>query len=409
MEIELRRDQINAIMNLGNGKILCGGVGSGKSRTSLAYYFLRVCGASLPVNGKGSVKMMSRPIDLYIITTAMKRDKHEWDDECEPFGLSQNQSDSFCGVKVTIDSWNNIKKYTDVSDAFFIFDEQKLSGYGEWAKTFLSIARKNRWILLSATPGDVWMDYLTVFIANGFFRNKTDFVRKHVIYRPNLTFPVVDRYVDEYLLEQYRSMVLVKMDYHHEVDVVTKYIDCDYDAKEYRYIMQERADPETGDMLDTISAVLYRVRRTVNGNKSRYEEVKKIVEEHKKVIIFYNFTYELEILRHLADDLGIDVAEWNGQNHQSIPFSDSWIFLVQYNAGAEGWNCIRTNVVVFYSQNYSYKIMSQSAGRIDRFNSPYDHLYYYHLTSKSPIDRAITKALKSKKTFNETAFMAKSA
>ena len=409
MEIELRQDQINSIMNLGDGKILCGGVGSGKSRTSLAYYFLRVCGGSLPVNGKGEVKMMTRPRDLYIITTAMKRDKHEWDDELVPFGLSQNQEESFCGVKVVIDSWQNIKKYVGVTNAFFIFDEQKLSGYGVWARSFLKITKVNKWILLSATPGDVWMDYLVVFIANGFFKHKTDFVKKHVIYRPNITFPVVDRYIGEDRLDHYRSQILVKMDYHHDVAVHHEYLLCDYDHKEYKQLMTERADPETGEPFDNISALLYRVRRTVNADPSRYEKVKMLVEKYKKVIVFYNFTYELEILRKLGDDLGVQVAEWNGQIHQSIPYGESWVFLVQYNAGAEGWNCVRTNVTIFYSQNYSYKIMSQSAGRIDRFNSPYKELNYYHLTSKAPIDRAIEKALDNKKTFNEAAFMAESA
>lgn len=409
MEIELRQDQINSIMNLGDGKILCGGVGSGKSRTSLAYYFLRVCGGSLPVNGKGEVKMMARPRDLYIITTAMKRDKHEWDDELVPFGLSQNQEESFCGVKVVIDSWQNIKKYVGVTNAFFIFDEQKLSGYGAWARSFLKITKVNKWILLSATPGDVWMDYLVVFIANGFFKHKTDFVKKHVIYRPNITFPVVDRYIGEDRLDHYRSQILVKMDYHHDVTVHHEYLLCNYDHKEYKQLMTERADPETGEPFDNISALLYRVRRTVNADPSRYEKVKMLVEKYKKVIVFYNFTYELEILRKLGDDLGVQVAEWNGQMHQSIPYGESWVFLVQYNAGAEGWNCIRTNVTIFYSQNYSYKIMSQSAGRIDRFNSPYKELNYYHLTSKAPIDRAIEKALDNKKTFNEAAFMAESA
>ena len=49
--------------------------------------------------------------------------------------------------------------------------------------------------------------------------------------------------------------------------------------------------------------------------------------------------------------------------------------------------------------------MAQAAGRIDRLNSPYRDLYYYHLKSRSGIDIAISKALGQKKQFNERKFV----
>jgi hypothetical protein len=127
--------------------------------------------------------------------------------------------------------------------------------------------------------------------------------------------------------------------------------------------------------------------------------------KHKRAIIFYNYDYELDILLGVAENIDIPYAEWNGHKHQPIPDTDSWVYLVQYTAGAEGWNCIKTNCIIFWSQTYSYKALVQACGRIDRLNTPFIDLYFYHMKSKSSIDRAITKALEHKKEFNAGSFI----
>ena len=391
--IELRSYQRDAISKMKNGCILCGGVGSGKSRTALAYYY-KQCGGDL--ESRSFVKM-KRPKDLYIITTARKRDTLEWETEMLPFRLSTEN-----GVK--IDSWNNIKKYQDVKDAFFIFDEQRVVGYGAWTRTFLKIARVNEWILLSATPGDTWMDYIPVFIANGFYKNKMHFCQRHVIYKSMRNYYVVDRYINTGVLIKYRNSILVNMDFvrpatsHHE-DVFV-----DYDKITYKKVCKERWDPWREEPIQNASGFCYCLRHVVNTSDSRQVALLEIVEKHPKVIIFYNFDYELEILKKLADASGFTYAEWNGHKHQDIPTSKKWWYLVQYAAGAEGWNCVKTDTIIFFSQNYSYKVMVQASGRIDRLNTPFKDLYYYHLKSHSGIDLAINKALKNKKKFNETGF-----
>ena len=158
-----------------NGCILNGGVGSGKSRTGLYYYFKEQGGSIDP-----DYVRMKNPKDLYIITTAQKRDKLEFEGELSYFRLSTNpELNTLYNNTIVIDSWNNITKYADVEDAFFIFDEDRVTGTGVWVKTFYKIAAKNDWIILSATPGDTWHQYVPVFIANGFYRSKTEFEREH--------------------------------------------------------------------------------------------------------------------------------------------------------------------------------------------------------------------------------------
>lgn len=382
--------QMSAVQTMHNGCILNGGVGSGKSRTALYYYWSK--------NG-GTMDPRTEPTvhqRLYIITTAMKRDSGEWEDECANYDM--NVAD------VVVDSWNNIKKYVDVSNAFFIFDEQRVVGYGAWSKSFIKIAKDNEWILLSATPGDSWSDYIPVFIANGFYKNKTDFCNQHVIWNRRCTFPKIDRYIDTARLLRYRQMLLVDMDFKratlsHHVDVV-----CEYNKKLYKSTLKNRWDPFNNKPIEQASGLCYCLRRICNDDSSRIEKTIELVKKHRKAIIFYSFDYELMGLRAALEKASIPYSEWNGHKHEPIPDGNDWAYLVQYTAGAEGWNCISTDTTIFYSMHYSYKIMMQAAGRIDRANTPYSDLWYYHLKSYATIDLAIAKAIDGKRIFNESGW-----
>lgn len=395
--------QMDAVNKMSNGCILNGGVGSGKSRTSLFYYF-KEQGGWIDENGYKPMKV--RPKDLYIITTARKRDTLEWEGELANYSLSTHEDQTKrYGNKIIIDSWNNIKKYSDVTDAFFIFDEQRVIGYGAWTKAFLKIAKFNDWILLSATPGDTWADYIPVFIANGFYRNKTEFCREHIVYSRFSKFPKIDRYINTGRLLRLRNSILIDMDFsrktiaHHE-DVYAK-----YDMIKYKDATRTRWDPFKNEPIQQASGLCYVLRRIVNEDTSRIVALHEILEKTPRAIIFYNFDYELDILLNLHLGEEVAVAQWTGHKHENIPDTEKWIYLVQYSAGNEGWNCIKTDTIIFYSQNYSYKVMLQAAGRIDRLNTPYTDLYYYHLKSRSGIDLAISKALREKKQFNETKWV----
>lgn len=401
--LQLRDYQEKAISEMKNGCILCGGVGSGKSITALGYYYMRVCGGSFDKNGvPGNMKIKK---DLYIITTARKRDTLEWEGDMAPFLLSTDPKLSYCMTKVVVDSWNNISKYRDVTNAFFIFDEQRVIGSGAWVKSFLKITKSNGWILLSATPGDTWTDYIPVFIANGFYRNRTEFIREHVVYSRFSKFPKIDRYVNTGKLIKYRNQLLVDMDFKRETISHHEDISVNYDKILYKDTMKRRWDPFKDEPIQNAGVLCYILRRIVNSDESRLAAVMEIFEKNPRVIIFYNFDYELELLSSLYYGEGVEVAEWNGHRHQAVPESESWVYLVQYTAGAEGWNCIKTDTIIFFSQNYSYKIMQQAAGRIDRLNTPYRDLYYYHLKTKSGIDLAISKALSEKRNFNERKYL----
>ena len=399
--IELYDHQKLAVENLKTGSVLVGGVGSGKSITALAYYVKKN-----PVKKK----------PLYIITTARKRDTLEWDKEIIPFDIPN----------YVVDSWNNIAKYKDVQDAFFIFDEQRVVGNGTWVKSFLHIAlwtfteiRKdpldpdktiktlhfNDWILLSATPGDTWMDYVPVFIANGYFKNRTEFIRKHVVYKPFMNFPVVNYYINTKVLEKYRDEILVDMEFSRKTVRHEEKVTCDYNKEKYFDVLKNSWNPYKDEPIDDASAMCQVLRRVVNSDESRKEKLKEIIDEKLRVIIFYNYDYELEILRSFCEEQKYIYSEWNGHKHQDIPDTDNWVYLVQYTAGAEGWNCISTNTVIFYSLNYSYKINEQAKGRIDRINTPFINLYYYYLVSQAGIDKAIRNCLNKKEDFNEKHFV----
>lgn len=419
MPATLRDYQNDALNNMRNGCILNGGTGSGKSRTSLAYYF-DLYGGTVYYYKKDKnnqytdgpyihdtnkkverplYKGMINPPDLYIITVAKKRDDEEWEEELVNFRLYPTIYDH----KIVIDSWNNIKKYEEIKNAFFIFDEQKVSGYGAWVKSFLKIVKSNKWILLSATPGDKWEDYLPVFIANGFVKNKTDFNRKHVIFNPYITkYPKVDKYINVGELNKYRRALMIKMDFERSTVQHHEHVVCSYDKVMYDYAKKERWDIFNDSPMENATQYCLCLRRIVNSSPDRQVKLLDIIEDHPKAIIFYNYEYELKILRELFKDY--PHGEWNGHMHDDVPKGDKWVYLVQYIAGSEAWNCITTDTVVFFSQNYSYKIMEQASGRIDRANTKFTDLYYYHFRSDCDIENRIRQALRRKQKFNEASF-----
>jgi len=401
----LRNYQKAAIVRLETGSILRGGVGSGKSLTSLAYFYRQLGCPVYDILDPTSC-IPDKSIDLYVITTAKKRDSLDWEKEAAYFSIGKRRENSINNIQLTVDSWNNIKKYRDVEGAFFIFDEQKTVGSGTWAKQFIKITKYNAWILLTATPGDTWMDYISVFIANGFYKNRTQFVREHVVFNNYVSFPKIERFLGVSKLKRLRDKVLVEMNFKPDtVRNVTEMI-VPFDDEQMAIVQKKRWNVFKDKPIINGGEYCYAMRRVVNSNPERLRIVKNLAVKHEKLIVFYNFDYELEILRMLKDS-EFFVAEYNGHKHELIPKARKWIYLVQYTAGAEAWNCIETNAMVFYSLNYSFRITEQASGRIDRMNTTFKNLYYYFLRSDSQIDRSIVKAQRDKTKFNEKKFLRK--
>lgn len=419
MVVELYPHQEKAVKQLHNGSILCGGMGSGKSLTAAAYYM-------------ENYVRLGEPLDVIVITTAKKRDSLDWESDFARFGVGRTLDSTVAGV-LTVDSWNNLPKYRDRSNAFFIFDEQRVVGSGQWTKNFIRIAHNNRWILLSATPGDTWLDYIPVFVANGFYKNRTEFLREHVVYSRWSKFPKVERYVGAGKLVRLRNQILVEMPVQRHTTWIEKDVEVKYDKELFERVVKDRWHVYENRPLKDVSELFIVMRKVVNSNTSRCDSVASILKDHRRVIVFYNNDYELQLLRDLGTALlesssksssdsrstitngkqssisksegTFQVAEWNGHKHQPIPETDSWLYLVQYQAGAEGWNCITANTTIFYSLTYSYKNWHQAHGRTDRLNTPYLNQYYYTLLSDSMIDKAIMRSLKGKKSFNESRWL----
>lgn len=387
MTINLMPHQNDAIEKLGNGKILWGGVGTGKSLTVLGYY----------------VKNES-PRNIFVITTAKKRDSLDWDRESAKYGISKYPGCSLHGL-LTVDSWNNIGNYIDIEDAFFIFDEQRLVGAGAWVKAFQKIAKKNRWVLLTATPGDTWLDYVPMFVANELYKNPTEFKREHVVYAPNSRYPKIMRYLDVKTLEKYRNMLLVEMPYEKHTTRVIEEVILNYDTEMFKMAVNQRWHPYEDRPIRDVGELFFVMRRIVNSDPSRLQKLRELMKQHPRLIVFYTFDYELDILRQLYGE--VSIGEWNGHRKTDIPDTENWLYLVQYVSGAEGWNCTSTDATVFYSLTYSYKNFEQALGRIDRLDTPYLTLFYYVFLSNSAIDKAVSKALDGKQLFNERAYAEK--
>lgn len=380
MTFELAQHQVEAIAKLHTGSVLVGDVGTGKSIAALAYSAAR-----------------HPEKKIIVITTAKKRDSGEWYGDAMKMSLRQH---------LHVDSWNNIKNYTD-EDAFFIFDEQRVVGNGAWVDAYLKICKTNDWILLSATPADTWMDLVPVFLANGFFKNKTEFNNMHVVFSRFAKYPKVDRYVDMRILEKLRDQIYVEMYLERHTTRVEHMVDVDFDIDEQRKLFTDRWNIYEDQPIKDAGEMMRLLRKSANMHPSRLEALKKIVADNPRVIVFYNHNHELDDLRTLMTELDIPMAEWNGHYHQEIPYGDRWLYLVQYQAGSEGWNCVSTDTIVFYSLPYSFRMYHQAKGRIDRMNTPYEFMHYYTFKSRAIIDQGIWKALHRKKNFQASAFAKK--
>ncbi len=390
MSVKLFPHQQEAVDKLSSGKILWGGVGTGKSLTAVAYYVQK-----------------EAPRDVYVFTTAKKRDSMDWEMEFLKFGVGDIRTPTT--GRLYVDSYNNITKYKNVRGAFMIMDEQRLVGSGAWSKAFIHMTKpekKNTWILLSATPGDTWMDYVPVFIANGFYKNRTEFIREHVVYSSYTKFPKIEKYINTVKLQRLRNSILIHMPYERHTIRVTQEIEVEYDQKMLDMVIKDRWNPYTIAPIKSLAEFFYTMRKVVYSHPSRLEKVREKLVKHPKLIVFYNFDYELEMLRTLAKD-GIAVAEWNGHKHDEIPKADQWLYLVQYTSGSEGWNCVETDATLFYSLTYSYRVFHQAHGRIDRLNTPFTTLRYYVLMADVAIEHAVKKALVNKHNFNEVRFVRK--
>ncbi|QGJ90431.1 DNA helicase [Gordonia phage Crocheter] len=399
MVVQLYPHQTKAVEELSDGKVLVGGVGTGKTITSLAYFYTKVMGGEL-----NKPETITNPMDLYIFTTARKRDELDWQRDAAKLAMSRDPEASIHGIKVTVDSYNNIAKYKEIKGAFVILDEQRMVGTGAWVKSFLKIAKSNRWIMLSATPGDKWEDYIPLFIANGFVKNITEFRRNHIVYSSYTKYPKVERYLQTGQLLKWRRQLLVDMPYSRHTVRQLHYVVCQHDVETMRQVMEKRWHPIEMRPLRDIGEMFAMMRRVAYSDISRKAKVFELLQKHPKLIVFYNFDYELEILRTLAKDIpDWKFAEWNGHKHEPVPSGDRWVYLVQYVAGAEAWNCVETDAMCFYSQTYSYRNFEQAQGRTDRLNTPFKVLHYYILTSNSMIDKAISKAIRNKESFNESA------
>lgn len=384
--LDLQPHQKRAVEDLDSGKVLWGGVGVGKTRVAVAYYLER-----------------EAPKDVYVITTAKKRNTLDWQRDFARVGVGPTRETTVAGI-LTVDSWNNIGKYSDVRGSFFILDEQRLVGSGHWVAKFLAIAKRNRWILLSATPGDTWMDYIPLFVANGFYRNRTEFKRNHVVYSPYTKFPKIDRFLNTGKLVRLRDSILVHMPYQRRTERVITTLPVEYDTGLLEKVLTGRWHVYENRPIRNVAELFHVMRRVVNSDPSRLERVKILMQKHPRLIVFYSFDYELSALRSLSESSAC-VREWNGHKHEEIPDTDQWVYLVQYVAGAEGWNCTSTDAMVLYSLPYSYKIWEQAFGRIDRLDTLFSRLFYYVFLSNSTIDRAVKKKLDAKENFSQSAYI----
>lgn len=141
-------------------------------------------------------------------------------------------------------------------------------------------------------------------------------------------------------------------------------------------------------------------------NKEKLQAFQDLLESTEdRVIIFYNFEHENEVLKEIAENLQRSVSVVNGQIKDLEAYeekSDS-VTLIQYQAGAMGLNLQKANKIIYFTPPLGSELFEQSKKRIHRIGQDRPCFYYY-LICKNSIEEKIYQVLEMRKDYTEELF-----
>lgn len=315
-----------------------------------------------------------------------------------------------------------------LKDFTLMLDESSLV-QNEQAKRSKFIMKLNfeNLILLSGTPtGGKYEKLWSQLHMLGYGLSKKAFYRMYVDfhYEDNEGFPImiIDGYKNvERLKKKMHDFGCVFMKSDEAFDLPDQtFIDIKVPTtKEYRkfrkdcIISWEETFPPCDDIRyielvgdTTLTKMLYERQLCGHYNEDKLKAFEDLVEStNDRLIVFYNFTAELDALTDIACELNRKFSLVNGfdkqlDNYETV--NDSITF-IQYQAGAMGLNLQKANKIVYFSPPLSSELFEQSKKRIHRIGQK-KSCFYYKLICKGSIEEKIYKTLEMRKDYTEALF-----
>lgn len=307
---------------------------------------------------------------------------------------------------------NQLKNFTLILDeSQYIKNETS-----ERAKFILNLNSDNV-ILLSGTPtGGKYEELWTQLRLLGWNISKKAFYNHYTITEMidvgGFTIPVVVGYKNvDRLKEKLKShgAVFMKSDEVFDLPDQIEQLVLVENIREYTRFKKDRVITINEETLvgDTaLTKLLYLRQLSSIYNSNKHEAFKDLISSTEdRVVVFYNFKKEFEILKGICEVLEKPVSYINGDGTdlKNYEVKNNTVTLVQYQAGATGINLQRANKVIYHSLPLSSELWMQSKKRIHRIGQSRTCFYYYLIT-KNSIEEKILDVLKERQDFTLDLF-----
>ena len=180
-------------------------------------------------------------------------------------------------------------------------------------------------------------------------------------------------------------------------------------TKEYKKFNKDRLikidDTElVGDT--SLTKMLYLRQLSSQYNSNKTAALKDLLEStNDRVIVFYNFDKELEIIQEICNKLEKPISMINGheKNLKNFTECNDCVLLGQYQAAAMGLNLQLSNKIIYFSLPLQSELFMQSKKRIHRIGQE-KTCFYWYLITKNSIEEQIFETLKQRRDYTNKLF-----
>lgn len=282
---------------------------------------------------------------------------------------------------------------------------------------FILNLRAENIILLSGTPvGGKYENLWSQCRLLGWYISKTEFWNRYIKTRlidvNGFSLPIVVGYTNIRDLKdnlRLHGAVFLKssevLDLPEQVDI-KQYVESTKEYKSFKKNSIIEVEDETlvGDNI--LKKMLYERQLCGEYNENKLNALKEIMEStNNRLIIFYNFTKEKDLIVDICKKLNKSYSIINGEIKDLKAYEDNEdsITIVQYQAGAMGLNLQKANKIIYFTLPLSSELFEQSKKRIHRIGQV-DTCFYYYLLAKGTIEESIYKTLLMRKDYTNELY-----